>query len=503
MNCDVDRLVLALLLMAVAELFFTVYVRVSNTANLLGHIYKVFAYYYLYRAIYSETVRRPFIQIAEMLVSDAVTGLPNRRGLNQRLEQALESVGFSNKKLALLLLNLDHFHSVNAIFGHDVGDMLLINVAKRIQCSLPENAYVARFSNDEFCILIENTDAAQAEQLGRTVQDKLGEGFLLGKDHVETGASVGLVLYPEDGRTSSVLLSRANMALHHAKQHGRNGFAVFSSDLAQQLERKVLLENGLKKALERQEFSLHYQPKVDLGNGKITGAEALLRWESDELGTISPMEFIPIAEESGLILAIGDWVMQEACQQIGRWYDKGLPLTGLAVNVSTRQFRQKDFVEKVKRVLQVTHVPAGLLELELTESAIMDNVQSAALMLRELSSMGIRIAIDDFGTGYSSLGYLKNFALHALKIDRSFIRDIPGDADDEMLVRMIITLASNLGLLVIAEGVETSAQLSYLKTSQCDQLQGYYFSRPLTASAFEEMLRADRRLLHEIRREVN
>lgn len=503
MNCDVGRLMIALLLMAVAELFFTLYIRVNNTANLLGHIYKVFAYYYLYRAIYSDTVRRPFKKIAEMLVTDAVTELPNRRGLTERLEQELLSAKIKHKKFALMLLNLDHFHSVNAIFGHEVGDMLLINVAKRIKDSLPEHAYVARFSNDEFCILIDNTDVRQVEHIGRALQDKLSQGFLLGKDLVETGASLGLVLYPEDGKNSSVLLSRANMALHHAKRHGRNGLAVFSSDLSQQLERKVQLENGLKKAFERQEFSLQYQPKVDLTNGRIVGVEALLRWESQELGSISPMEFIPVAEETGQILAIGDWVMHEACQQIGRWYDKGLPITGLAVNVSTRQFRQKDFVEKVKRVLQVTHVPAGLLEVEITESAIMDNVKTAALMLRELSDMGIRIAIDDFGTGYSSLGYLKNFALHALKIDRSFIRDIPGNDDDEMLVRMIITLANNLGLIVIAEGVETSDQLAYLETSHCEQMQGYYFSRPLTAQAFEELMRADRRLQHQLRREMH
>jgi diguanylate cyclase (GGDEF)-like protein len=502
-NCDVERLMIALPLMAVAELFFTMYVNVSNTANLLGHVYKVFAYYYLYRAIYSDTVRRPFKQIEEMLVLDAVTGLPNRRGLTERIEQELSRIKFQNRKFALLLLNLDHFHSVNAIFGHDVGDMLLVNVAKRIQGSLPEDAYVARFSNDEFCIVIENTNVTQAERIGHAVQEKLAQGFLLGKDHVETGASLGLVMYPDDGDSTSVLLSHANMALHHAKGHGRNGLAVFSSDLSRTLERKVQLENGLKKALEHNEFTLHFQPKVDLTSGKIVGAEALLRWHSQDLGTVSPVEFIPVAEETGQILAIGGWVMHEACQQIGRWYDKGLPLTGLAVNVSTRQFRQKDFVEKVKKVLQVTHVPAGLLELEITESAIMDNVDAAAAMLTELSDMGIRIAIDDFGTGYSSLGYLKSFALHALKIDSSFIRDIPGDKDDEMLVRMIITLAINLGLHVVAEGVETAAQLAYLQASLCDQMQGYYFSRPLTAEAFEEMLRVDRRLERPLKKESN
>ena len=254
------------------------------------------------------------------------------------------------------------------------------------------------------------------------------------------------------------------------------------------------LENGLKKALEQQEFSLVYQPKVDLRSRKIVGAEALLRWHSRDLGNVSPMEFIPVAEETGQILAIGDWVMLEACLQIGRWYDQGLLVDGLAVNVSTRQFRQRDFVAKVKNVMSITHVPPGLLEIEITESAIMDNIETAAFMLEELSREGIRITIDDFGTGYSSLGYLKSFALHALKIDRSFIRDIPGDPDDEMLVRMIITLANNLGLTVIAEGVETGNQLTYLENCHCDQMQGYYFSKPVSAEELEKILQQDKRL---------
>lgn len=502
-DCDVYRLLLALLFMAVEELFFTLYVNVSNTANLLGHVYKVIAYYYLYGAIFTATVRRPFKQIEHLLVNDTVTGLPNRRGLTERLEQELVRMKLLNRKFALMLLNLDHFHSVNAIFGHEVGDMLLANVAKRIRGTLPEDTFVARFSNDEFCILLDHGHETQAERIGRSLQQKIASGFLLGKDHVETGASVGIVVYPDDGYSSNALLRHANLALHQAKRHGRNGLAVFSSDLSNALERKVQLENGLKKALEYQEFSLHYQPKVDLVSGKIVGAEALLRWHSSDLGWVSPMEFIPVAEETGQILAIGDWVLLETCLQIGRWHDQGLLLDGIAVNVSPRQFRQKDFVAKIKNVMAITHVPPGLLEIEITESAIMDNIEAAASMLDELSMIGIRIALDDFGTGYSSLGYLKSFALHALKIDHSFIRDIPGDLDDEMLVRMIISLANNLGLTVIAEGVETEAQLAYLEKCRCDQMQGYYFSKPVQAEEFEQILRADRRLQRQIKRGIN
>jgi len=438
-----------------------------------------------------------------MLVHDAVTDLPNRRGLTNRIEQVLAQVKLFNRKFALILLNLDHFHSVNAIFGHEVGDMLLANVAKRIRYALPENAFISRFSNDEFCILLENMDVRQAEHVGRSLQQKLAQGFLLGKDHVETGASFGIVVYPEDGDSASELLRHANLALHHAKRHGRNGLAVFSGDLASALERKVQIENGLKKALQQQEFTLYYQPKVDLNTGTIVGAEALLRWNSHELGAISPMDFIPVAEETGQILAIGDWVLLETCFQISEWYKQGLAVNGIAVNVSTRQFRQKDFVDKVKSVLEITHVPANLLELEITESAIMDNIDTAAMMLVELSNLGIRTAIDDFGTGYSSLGYLKNFALHALKIDRSFISDIPGDRDDEMLVRMIITLANNLGLKVVAEGVESAEQLGYLKKNHCDQMQGYLFSKPLPAREFAEVLGKNKKLDQQFVQDVS
>jgi len=495
-DVDVYRLLLALLFMAVTELFFTLYIRVSNTANLLGHVYKVVAYYYLYGAIFTDAVRRPFKQIEHLLVHDPVTNLPNRRGLTDRMNQEVAMAKYNNQKFALIMLNLDHFHSVNAIFGHEVGDMLLANVGTRIRSILPDDIFVARFSNDEFCILLGHKHVKYAERIGRDLQQKIAQGFLLGKDHVETGASIGIVIYPEDGYSGDALLRHANLALHQAKRHGRNGLSVFSSDLSNVLERKVQLENGLKKALDQQEFSLQYQPKVDLRSGKIVGAEALLRWHSRDLGTVSPMEFIPVAEETGQILAIGDWVMLEACLQIGRWYDQGLLINGVAVNVSTRQFRQRDFAEKVRNVMAITHVPPGLLEIEITESAIMDNIDTAAVMMSDLTRHGIRITIDDFGTGYSSLSYLKTFALHSLKIDRSFIRDIPGDPDDEMLVRMIITLANNLGLTVIAEGVETAEQLAYLADNKCDQLQGFHISKPLTANQLEELLRSDQSLLH-------
>jgi len=493
-NCDIRSLLLALLLMATGELFFTVYVNAGDSANTLGHIYKVLAYYYLYRSIYAEAIRWPFARIQHMLGHDELTGLPNRKAFTERLDRTIHQTQASGNTLAVLLLNLDHFQNINAVFGHERGDMLLINVAKRLAATLPDATYIARFSGDEFAVLIKNIDAAKAEQIGRALQQHIALGFALVNDHVEIGATLGIVVFPDDGDSASLLLRHADLALHHAKRAGRNGLAVFSSDLSQAIQRRVQLENGLKQALQRQEFVLHYQPKMDLPSGKIVGAEALLRWHSPELGMISPMEFIPVAEETGLILPIGDWVLLQACRQLRAWQDQALSVPSVAINLSTRQFRQKDLVAKIKTVLQQTQLPPRLLELEITESAIMDNVKAAADMLAELSRMGTRIAIDDFGTGYSSLGYLKSFAIHSLKIDRSFIRDIPGDKDDETIVRMIIALGTSLGLQVIAEGVETAKQVAYLLANQCDQIQGYYFSRPVSAAAFAELLRPDQAL---------
>ena len=493
-NCDFRSLLLALLLLAVGELFFTVYVSAGDSANTLGHIYKVVAYYYLYRSIYAEAIRLPFDKIKHMLVHDDLTGLPNRKGFTEKLAQEIQRAKSNGASLAVLLINLDHFQNINAVFGHESGDLLLINVAKRISDTLPASM-VARFGGDEFAVLLTPADVGQAEQLGRAVQQNLALGFALVNDHIEIGASLGIALYPVDGESASLLLRHADLALHHAKWAGRNALAVFSSDLSHSIQRRVQLENGLKQALQRKEFKLLYQPKVGLHHGQIVGAEALLRWESSELGNISPMEFIPVAEEIGLILPIGDWVLAQTCAQLQQWREQGIAVTSVAINLSTRQFRQKDLVTKIKTTLQRYELPPRLLELEITESAIMDNIDAAAEMLAELSRSGIHIAIDDFGTGYSSLGYLKSFAIHSLKIDRSFIRDIPGDKDDETIVRMIIALGASMDLQIVAEGVETAEQVKYLHASQCDQIQGYYFSRPVTAEAFADLLRSEQQLV--------
>ena len=493
-NCDVESLLLALLLMAAGELFFTLYVQVSSTANLIGHSYKIIAYFFLYRAIYAEAVRRPFHQMRHMLTHDDLTGLPNRAALNDQLKDVIMRTKRSNAFCAAILMDLDCFQKVNDTLGHEYGDLLLVAVAERIRSSLPAPAFLARFSGDEFVILLEETTLEYTVQIGASVLQSMKAEFRIGDDRLEIGASLGIVTYPTDGESASVLMRHADLALHRAKLAGGNGLTVFSRDLAEEIQRRVSLETQLKQALQRGEFSLHYQPKVDLSHGRIVGWEALLRWQSPNLGLVSPVEFIPIAEQTGLIRSIGDWVLREACRQVCEWRAMGLTTGSVAVNLSTRQFRQKDLAQAVQSALEDTGLPPSLLELEITESAIMDNLTSAAAVLAQLERLGIHIAVDDFGTGHSSLSYLKTFSIHCLKIDRSFIHDIPGDESDAAIVRTIIALAGSLGLTVVAEGVESEDQLLYLRNNRCDQMQGYFFSTPLPPAACVELMRSGKQL---------
>lgn len=488
-HCDIDSLILALLLMAAGELFFVVYVEVSSTANLLGHVYKVFAYYFLYLAIYADAVGRPLRQMKHMLSHDDLTGLPNRAAFNDRLNLAVARAR-EDTPCAVLLLDLDHFQNVNDTLGHEHGDLLLVAVARRIRGSLPEAAFMARFSGDEFVILLENTSIEQAKQVGQDLLQAMTREFDIGNDRLGISASLGIVAYPTDGESASILMRYADLALHRAKSAGRNALAVFSRDLSDEIQRRVLLDARLKHALERKELALHYQPKLEIRSGRLVGWEALLRWQSPELGAVSPEEFIPVAEQSGMILPIGDWVLREACRQMRAWQDQGLAAGTMAVNLSTRQFRQKDLAEEISAALRDTGLAPDALELEITESSIMDNLISATAVLAELERLGIRIAVDDFGTGYSSLSYLKSFPIHCLKIDRSFINDVPGDENDTAIVRTIIALAGSLGLTVVAEGVETEAQLAYLRANHCDQVQGFLFSRPLPPDGCVSLMRA-------------
>ncbi len=491
-HCDFDSLMFAILLMAAGELFLTVYVQVTSTANMLGHTYKVAAYYFLYRAIYAEAVGRPFRQMRHMLTHDDLTGLPNRTAFGEQLRQSLARARETQGAGAVLLLDLDHFQTVNDTLGHEQGDLLLVAVAERIRAILPADAFLARFSGDEFVIQLDNAAVERAKLVAETLLHALSREFDIGNDRLAISVSIGIVGYPSDDETASVLMRHADLALHRAKQTGRNCLSVFSRALSEEMQRRVLLEARLKHALERRELALHYQPRHEIGNGRLTGWEALLRWQSPELGNVSPDEFIPLAERSGLILPIGDWVLHEACRQMRAWQDAGFAAGTMAVNLSARQLRQMDLAGKVGMVLHDTGLTPTDLELEVTESSLMDNLATAATVLGDLERLGLRIAVDDFGTGYSSLSYLKTFPIHCLKIDRSFIRDIPDDEDDAAIVRTVIALAENLDLTVVAEGVETDAQLAYLRANRCDQAQGYLFSRPLPPGACLGLLRAGR-----------
>ncbi len=487
-HCDIDSLMLALLLMAAGELFFVMYAQASSTASLLGHAYKMVAYYFLYLAFYADAVSRPFRQMRHMLNHDDLTGLPNRSAFSDRLNQAVAHARLDTPG-AVLLLDLDHFQNVNDTLGHEQGDALLVVVAHRIRSVLPEAAFMARFSGDEFVILLENTRLEQAKQVGQALLHAMADEFDIGNDRLAISVSLGIVAYPMNGESASVLMRYADLALHRAKSSGRNRFTVFSSDLSEEIQRRVQLETQLKIALQRTEFHLDYQPKLEIASGQLVGWEALLRWHSPELGVVSPEEFIPVAEQTGLILPIGDWVLREACRQLCAWQAQGLAAGTMAVNLSARQFRQKDLVEAVRVALRDSGVAPADLELEITESLIMDSLGSAATVLAKLKQLGVSIAVDDFGTGYSSLSYLKSFSIHCLKIDRSFIRDIPGDENDTAIVRTIIALAASLGLTVVAEGVEREEQLTYLRANHCDQAQGDLFSHPLPPDECVKLMR--------------
>ncbi|HSV52505.1 MAG TPA: EAL domain-containing protein [Burkholderiaceae bacterium] len=417
---------------------------------------------------------------------DPLTGLPNRMLLQSRLEQALREAGRSGEKLAVLLLDLDRFKDVNDSYGHLVGDQLLQHVGQCLAGRLREADTLARLGGDEFALLMRNLhhdeDAARlADELMAALAQpwRSDDGI-----EVTAGASVGICLYPEHGQSALSLLQGADAALYRAKSDGRNTYRYFADEMTAAARERLQLESRLRRAVAQGQLCLHYQPQVELATGRIVGAEALVRWQDPEEGLILPGRFIPVAEATGLIGAIGAWVLAEACRQGRRWLDEGLPPLMLAVNVSPRQFYLGDLAAQVTQVLQDTGFPAQWLELEITEGALIEREQDALQTLHRLRALGVRLAIDDFGTGYSSLAYLKRFPLDVLKIDRSFIADIPDDPDDMAISTAIIALGASLGIKVLAEGVETQAQLDFLREKGCDLYQGYLISPALPPDAF-------------------
>ena len=431
--------------------------------------------------------------LARMAHYDALTGLPNRALLQGRLKRAMARTDRAQTLLAVMFLDLDQFKEINDSVGHAVGDAVLKEVALRLECCLRATDTVARLGGDEFTILLE--DVRNTDEISRVADKLLGaiaERADIAGHELHLSTSIGVTVYPLDDHDADTLLKNADLAMYHAKQEGRNNVQFYSHDMSERTERRVDLTARLRGALSRGELCLHYQPQVNVRNGGIIGAEALLRWNDPERGLIPPMQFIPLAEDSGLIEPIGEWVLREACGQARRWLDAGLgPLT-MAVNLSPRQFRQKNLVQTVAGILESTGLPPECLELEITESSVMHRTEEAVAGLRALHQLGVQISLDDFGTGYSSLAYLHRFPVNALKVDQSFVRDIKSDRDDAAIVSTVITLAKQMNLKAVAEGVETEAQLAFLRARGCDSFQGFLFCKPQPAEQIEALLRSHR-----------
>ena len=431
---------------------------------------------------------------------DTVTQLPNRALFEDRLEQAVAIAKATGQSLGVLFISLDQFKKVNDSLGHGPGDVLLREFAERLKSCINRSDTVARFGNDEFALLRTQIDGTKdvIETIG-SLSQVLKFSFDLPSQELFATASVGVSLFPVDGDDSQTLLKNAGAALYKAKRSGGANYQFFTADLHELAASRLALESNLRRAIHHEEFLLHYQPRVSVDSLAITGLEALVRWQHPQLGLVSPSEFIPLAEDTGLIVPIGEWVLRAACLQGRRWIEEGFAPIPIAVNISARQFHDRDLSQTVIRILEETGFSPKYLELELTESSIMQNEEFAASMLNQLKSMGINISIDDFGTGFSSLASLKRLPIDALKIDQSFVREATTDPDDAALVMAIITLGHNLRLKVVAEGVETDDQLRFLQLLRCDEIQGYFFSKPVSADTlvalFETQMNTDGKLI--------
>ena len=432
--------------------------------------------------------------IQQLAHFDSLTGLPNRVLLHERSSQAIQMARRNNEPLALLFLDLDHFKNVNDSLGHRVGDELLKVLAQRLTLNVREQDTVSRLGGDEFILLLPGTDATGAARVAAKVMVQAMQPFHIDQNELTVTPSIGIAMFPADGADFDTLSKRADIAMYRAKHDGRNNFRFFTAEMQAKSLRTLQLETALRRALERDQLCLHYQPQMCLDDGRVIGAEALLRWQHPELGRVSPAEFIPIAEASGLILPIGEWVIREAVQQLKRWQGGGMAPITMAVNLSSVQFRHADLPALVTRILSDAGLDPALLELELTEGVAMVDPQGAIAVMDDLFERGVRMSIDDFGTGYSSLNYLKKFRVYKLKIDQSFVRDITDDPEDKAIVSAIISMAASLGLRTIAEGVETQGQLDFLRDRGCREVQGYFFSPALPADEFQAFVRASEQL---------
>jgi len=420
---------------------------------------------------------------------DSLTGAANRAYFEMRLDQSIQHAKRMDENLALLFIDLDRFKQINDSMGHKAGDDLLQEVARRFEATTRTTDLVGRWGGDEFVILLTTLNSSQdALRVATKILQAVLEPMLLNGVSVTVSASIGVALFPQDANSKAEVLERADFAMYQAKSGGRSAIEFYQHDLSSAANRKLMLEVALRKALENGELALHYQPKVDLTDGRVRSMEALLRWSSAGYGNVSPAEFIPLAEESGLILDIGSWVLKEACQQIMAWQGTALGNLKVAVNVSARQLRQSSLIDEIQILLAATGISPALLEIELTESCLLLDVDQMTRMFSDLHALGITIAIDDFGTGYSSLAYLKDLPLNTLKVDRAFVCQIGVDKRGEAVVRTIVMLAKNLELRVVAEGVETVEQETFLRSLGCDEAQGYLFYRPMPASELRQAL---------------
>ena len=426
-----------------------------------------------------------------MAEHDFLTGLPNRSLLSARLGQSIALAQRHGKRVTLLYMDLDHFKHINDSLGHAVGDQLLQSVAKRLQTCIRLSDTVCRQGGDEFVVLLAEVESTgDAELAAEKMIEAMAEPHLIGSHRLHASLSIGISVYPDDGKDAETVLSNADIAMYYAKRSGRNKYQMFTPDMNVRAVARQTVQQSLHQALEQHGFVLHYQPKVNLESGVITGAEALIRMRQAEHPLLCPTQFVSIAEDCGLILPIGRWVLREACRQTQAWLEEGFSMAQIAVNVSFVEFHSKDFLAGLRSILDDTGLDPRHLELEVTESGLMHNTETTVAVLRGLKDLGVQIAIDDFGTGYSSLSYLQRFPIDTLKIDQSFVQDLDGESGEsgEAIVSAVLAMCTSLKLRVVAEGIESAQQLAFLQTRQCAEGQGFYFSRPLPADEFASLL---------------
>ena len=501
---DAAHLFTATLITILSELCFTLYSNVNDIFSLMGHTYKVIAYFYIYKAVFVSSVQEPYrrlsAEIAEreqaeariefLAYHDPLTELPNRLLVRNRFAEAAFNAQQTGSKVALLFIDLDNFKNVNDSLGHLVGDVMLRQVSARLGDMTRNIDTLSRQGGDEFLLVLANQrDNGTIMPILDALVDQMQAPLIVQDQELGISVSIGVAVFPDDGTDFDTLLKKADTAMYRAKAAGRNTYRFFSSDMLKDTADRLRVRNGLRQALDRGEFLLHYQPQVDLADGHVIGVEALIRWQHPEMGLVPPIRFIDVAEECGLIVPMGEWVLKEACRQMAAWHGAGFPKLSVAVNLSAMQFLRGDLEQVVVDALATSGLPPHCLELELTESILIQDTENMLNIVKRLDKLGIQMSIDDFGTGYSSLSYLKRFRVDKLKIDQSFVRALASAPEDDAIVRAVIQLASSLGLRTIAEGVETADIAQLLRKLGCEEAQGYYYAKPMPPAEVEAYFR--------------